>query len=90
MSSVSAFVQSLEKAEVAPRIDSPRLVAANPVPQASNEVTFRPTMRASRAQQLEAENIRLRQMVSDLMLETEILRAAMRRNVSDVNSVAAR
>ncbi|MCR5877495.1 hypothetical protein [Phenylobacterium sp. J367] len=81
----------MDRGEADTRIEPPRLVAASPPPpHASNEMTFRPAMRASRAQQLEAENIRLRQMVSDLMLETEILRSAMRRNLSDVNSAAAR
>lgn len=83
VASVSDFVLSTDRCEPN-RAETPRVVVT-PVRQPSNDGLshLSPAARASRAQQLEAENRRLREMIGDLMLETEILRAALRRNSPD-------
>ena len=92
VSSVSAFVLKMDSVEAPPVVETPRLVAVTPrLAQASDQALdrLRPSPQTSRSQQLEAENTRLRQMVSDLVLETEILRAAVRRKATDLSSLAS-
>src|SRR5690606_24814872 len=60
-------------------------------PQPSPEpaqIEAREALQAERARALEAENLRLQNMAGDLMLQTAILRATMRRRVRD-DSLAA-
>ena len=52
------------------------------------EIEAREALQGQRARELEAENLRLQSMAGDLMLQTAILRATMRRRVRD-DSLAA-
>ncbi|WP_374471578.1 hypothetical protein [Phenylobacterium sp.] len=82
-------MQRTDRCELTPRAEPHRLQVA-PAP-CNDEVSYvTPAARNSRAQQLEAENRRLRELVGDLMLETEILRATLRRYAPETGAVAIR
>ncbi|MET0274144.1 MAG: hypothetical protein ABW360_14250 [Phenylobacterium sp.] len=83
--SVSDFVARFVEPEcIAPAAAPPRLVALPPPSPPPGEIDGRLALAATRNRQLELENNRLRRLVGDLMLEKEILQAAVRRRVADV------
>jgi len=88
VASVSEFVGKLAdagQAQPAP----PSWIAAVPSSPVFAECGGRSAPQGSISRQLEAENVRLKRMAGDLMLQTEILRATMRRQVREESLMAA-